>query len=108
MLEKRRNNISIRLKQNLRSRIWHALKKGNKKENFQELIGCTTDFLKTYLEKLFKEGMNWENYGARWHIDHIIPCCKFDLTIKQQRIECFNYKNLQPLFAEDNLKKNKF
>jgi hypothetical protein len=53
---------------------------------------------------MFTEGMSWDNYGE-WHIDHILPCSSFDLAdIEQQKI-CFNYKNLQPLWAEDNLRK---
>jgi hypothetical protein len=24
--------------------------------------------------------MNWENYGPVWHVDHIKPCNKFDLS----------------------------
>ena len=61
--------------------------------------------LKDYLQSKFENGMTWENYG-KWHIDHIRPCASFDLTdIEQQKI-CFNYKNLQPLWAEDNFKKS--
>jgi hypothetical protein len=107
-INKKKNNINLRLQQNLRSRIWHALKSGNKKENFQELIGCSVEELKKYLESKFSSGMSWDNYGTKWHVDHIKPCCLFDMTIKEQRLECFNYKNLQPLLAEENLSKNRF
>ena len=51
--------------------------------------------------------MSWDNYGD-WHIDHIIPCAAFDLTDIEQQKKCFNYKNLQPLWAEENLKKLDF
>lgn len=106
--DKKNSNINLRLQQNLRSRIWHALKNGNKKENFEELIGCSLEELKQHLESKFSSGMSWDNYGRVWHVDHIKPCCLFDMTIKEQRLECFNYKNLQPLLAEENLSKNKF
>ena len=52
--------------------------------------------------------MNWNNYGE-WHIDHIKPCSLFNLELEEEQLECFNYKNLQPLWAIDNIKKgNKY
>ena len=71
-----------------------------------ELVGCTIEELKIYLEKQFKEGMTWENRGIVWHIDHIKPISKFDLTNEEEQKKCFHYTNLQPLFAIDNLRKS--
>lgn len=52
--------------------------------------------------------MSWDNYGLTgWHIDHIIPCYNFDLTNPVEQALCFHYSNLQPLWAEKNLSKNK-
>ena len=52
--------------------------------------------------------MSWENHGT-WHIDHRVPCAKFDLTKKEEQEKCFHYTNLQPLWAKDNLSKgNKY
>ena len=48
--------------------------------------------------------MNWDNYG-QWELDHIKPCCSFDLTKGKEQEECFNYQNLQPLWKIDNIKK---
>lgn len=49
--------------------------------------------------------MSWDNFGE-WYIDHIKPCCSFDLTDIEQQKKCFHYTNLQPLWAIDNLKKS--
>ena len=49
--------------------------------------------------------MTWDNYGD-WHVDHIRPCCSFDLTKIEEQNICFHYTNLQPLWAEENFKKN--
>jgi hypothetical protein len=63
------------------------------------------DELWKHLEKQFKDGMTRQNQGE-WHIDHIKPCSLFDLTDPEQQKECHNYKNLQPLWAIDNIKKS--
>jgi hypothetical protein len=70
----------------------------------EKLIGCKSkDFIK-YMEFRFVEGMSWDNYGE-WHIDHIIPCSKFNLYNQDELNKCFNYKNLQPLWATINIAK---
>ena len=60
-----------------------------------------------YLERKFQPGMTWRNQSRfGWHIDHIKPCSKFDLSDPIQQKICFNYKNLQPLWAEENIRKS--
>jgi hypothetical protein len=48
--------------------------------------------------------MTRENHGL-WHVDHIRPCALFDLKCPVNNKLCFHYTNLQPLWAEDNIKK---
>jgi hypothetical protein len=48
--------------------------------------------------------MAWDNYGE-WHLDHVIPLAHFDLTSPAQVKAACNYRNLQPLWASDNLSK---
>jgi hypothetical protein len=104
-----KNDIQHRLKIVLRSRILSALKNKNitKNKKTSELIGCDIPSFKKYLEQLFKIGMSWENFGE-WEIDHKIPCCLFDLTDVEHQKVCFNFRNLQPLWWEENAKKNKY
>jgi hypothetical protein len=99
-------NKSYKVRDNISRRIRSAINNGYKSKKTLELLGCSIEELKKYLEKQFREGMSWKNYGLYgWHIDHIIPCSSFDLTnIDQQKI-CFHYTNLQPLWAKDNLSK---
>ena len=70
----------------------------------EKLLGCTFEYFIEYLQRLFKVGMTWKNYG-KWHIDHIKPCASFDLSKLEAQKKCFHYTNLQPLWAEENLKK---
>ena len=48
--------------------------------------------------------MTWENYG-KWHLDHIKPLCQ--AKDNDEALLLNHYTNLQPLWAEDNLKKNR-
>jgi hypothetical protein len=41
--------------------------------------------------------MNWDNYDTFWSIDHVIPVCKFDLTIEDEKFKCCNWSNLIPV-----------
>jgi len=68
-------------------------------------LGCTIEELRIYLESKFQVGMTWDNYGE-WHIDHIIPLSKFNLEDREEFLKACNYENLQPLWAEANLKKS--
>ncbi|MCI4437669.1 MAG: hypothetical protein JHC33_12755, partial [Ignisphaera sp.] len=83
------------------SRIRTALKRNIALKNTKsiKLLGCDVSFLKLYIESKFLPTMTWENYGKYWHIDHIIPCASFDLSIEEEQKKCFHYTNLQPLFA---------
>lgn len=109
-------DMNKRLARNLRGKIHSALS-GRYKKSMRaiKLLGCSIEFLKQYLKSKFKNGMSWENYGRgwygkgmkEWHIDHIKPCCTFDLTKPEEQSKCFNYKNLQPLWWKDNLIKGR-
>lgn len=101
--ERRKVDVIYRISGNLRTRIWWAVK-NNKLNSSIEYLGCDVGFYKKYLESLFTEGMSWDNYGE-WHIDHIRPISSFDLLEEEEMVECFNYKNTQPLWAFDNLSK---
>lgn len=107
-LARRRRDPLYRIRCQLRSRLWGALKSQGlrKSKKTMERIGCDLPFLRCWLELDFRDGMTWENYGKVWHIDHILPCASFDLSDPEQQKECFNYKNLQALPAKENLSKS--
>lgn len=94
-----------RILHNTRSRIWQALKGIRKSARTIELIGCTIEQLWLHLEGKFKAGMTRANYGPVWHVDHVTPCAKFDLTHEDNQRACFHFTNLQPLFVRENLSK---
>lgn len=104
---RRKNDICFKLSENLRTRIRGSIKRNSKSRKTFNLIGCTIEEFKYYIEGKFKEGMTWENYGHdTWHIDHIRPCASFDLSDPEQQKLCFHYTNCQPLWAYENLSKS--
>jgi len=88
----------------MRRRIRAILKSKNLRRRLpsETLVGCSYSELKIYLESKFENGMSWENQGS-WHIDHIIPLSSANTESEIYKL-CY-FTNLQPLWAEDNLKK---
>ena len=109
--QKKRYNTDLKFKMRriLSARLCIALhhtKHGRalKHSRTLDMLGCTIDFFMQHIEQQFQPGMTWQNHG-QWHIDHIKPCASFDLTDPAQQKTCFNFSNMQPLWAEDNMKK---
>jgi hypothetical protein len=75
----------------------------SKSSRTQQILGDDWDVIKKYFEKLFVDGMCWENYGL-WHIDHILPIST--ATCEEDVIRLNHYTNLRPLWAEDNINKS--
>lgn len=104
--KRKKNSISRRLASRLRKRLIRAVESEAKSGSAVRDLGCSIEFLKDYLASKFQPGMSWDNWGTKgWHIDHIVPLASFDLTDREQFLEACNYKNLQPLWAIDNLAK---
>lgn len=101
-----KSNPMLSISNRMRARIHSALKRSGTYKNNRtfEIIGCSKTTLKKHLESLFLPGMSWENRG-KWHIDHIVPIAAFDLLNESEFLAAFHYKNLQPLWASDNLAK---
>lgn len=99
-------DIPYRLARVLRARVRSALKNEYKTSSAVTSLGCSVDFLKTYLESLFQPEMNWENHSKEgWHIDHIVPISSAKNS--EEMFKLCHYSNLQPLWAKENLSKGK-
>lgn len=94
------------LKMRERTRVRQGLKvQGTHKAGpTAELLGCTWIEFFRHIESLFADGMSWQNMNE-WHVDHVKPLAQFDLSDPEQQKLAFHYKNHQPLWALDNLKK---
>jgi hypothetical protein len=104
-----KNDPLFKLKKNLRTRIWFALKQNKYKKYSStiEIIGCSFEELREYIESKFEPWMSWDNYGLfnselnyGWDIDHIIP-----LAIAKNEeglLKLNHFNNLQPLCSYTN------
>lgn len=102
--KKRLNDIHFYLKELMRTRLNQALKRKTKTGSAIKDMGCTIEELKNHIESKFIDGMSWLNKG-QWHLDHILPISKFDLTNRDEFLKAVHYTNIQPLWAVDNRKK---
>ena len=76
--QKTKRHLKYIILRALRRRLSDTIRKvgANKKASTMEILGCSAEDFKNYLENKFREGMIWENYGT-WHIDHFYPCDSF-------------------------------
>jgi len=99
------SNPKNKIKNSLRSRINELMNKKYNNPRTLYLVGCDYNFLIEYIEKKFTKDMSWDNYGYYgWHLDHIIPLST--AKTEEEIYKLYHYTNLQPLWAEDNLKKS--
>lgn len=104
--QRKRTDPEFAIKCHLRARLADLIGAGKCKRDKSAIAmtGASVSELRRHLEKQFKRGMSWKNHGE-WHIDHIIPCAMFDLTDPRQQSICFNYLNLRPCWATENIRK---
>ncbi len=102
------NTVKGKLVYCMKGGIRRSLRNSSKEGRMWEsLVGYTWGDLKRHIEKQFILGMSWENYGPVWHIDHKIPISAFNFSSPEDIDfkRCWSLKNLQPLWANDNVRK---
>jgi len=101
--EKYNTDVTFRINKRMRNTINKYISRKQKSTN--EIIGCSSSELIEHLERQFKDGMSWENYGQNgWVIDHIYPLAK--AKSEDELYELNHYTNLQPLWWYENLDKS--
>ena len=96
-----RSSISKSILKSMKS---HSYKKLSKT---QEILGCSFNDFKLYIESKFEYWMNWDNRGLYngelnhgWDLDHIIPISS--AKTESEVITLNHYKNFQPLCSKIN------
>jgi hypothetical protein len=79
----------------------------SKKTRTFEILGCSFEEFKTYLESKFESWMTWENYGKYngelnygWDIDHRVPLST--ATTEDELLKLLHFSNCQPLCSKIN------
>ena len=111
-LDKKLKNISRNINRNIRRSF---KKKGMvKSKTVCEILGCSYQDFKLYIELQFESWMNWDNYGLYngkfnygWDLDHIVP--KSIAKTEEDILKLNHYTNFRPLCSKTNrdIKKNK-
>ena len=114
--EIRKKNTIKYLNEKIGNSIRTSLKNNGfrKSSRTHEILGCSSQDLKIYLESKFEDWMSWENHGKYngelnygWDIDHIIPISS--VNSEEDIIKLNHHTNLQPLCSYVNryIKANK-
>ena len=108
----------LRMVSSLRTRTAAAFRKIDsiKDTSTMEIVGCSRIELKQWIENQFHPNpdngiqMTWDNFGKistdnnTWNVDHNIPLA-YAGTDWKKIMELTHYRNLQPLWAIENVRK---
>ena len=106
--ERRSKDACFRLSVVLRQRLCSAVKGNARSGSAVRDLGCSIEDLKSHIERQWTGSMSWENWGrgpGTWQIDHVYPMAQTDLTDRAQLLAVCNWRNLQPLWHGDNVRK---
>lgn len=107
-----KSDLIYKLNNNIRCSITATMRRNNfmKKNKTIDILGCTIEEFKIYIESKFEPWMNWENYGnwngcttdisQSWDLDHIIPTSL--ANTEEELIKLNHYTNFQPLCSYVN------
>ena len=114
--EKYHSDRFFALKENIRTNLKTIFKTNNfsKKNKTIDILGCSSEQFKLFIESKWESWMTWDNYGLYngelnygWDIDHIIPTSL--AQDEETLIRLWHHSNLQPLCSYYNrhIKTNK-
>lgn len=99
---------SIRINASMSHRMRDGIVERKEGRSWRTFVSYSLEQLTAHLQRQFRKGMTWANYGSHWHIDHITPLSSFDIQSfdSDEFRAAWALTNLQPLWARDNKTKN--
>jgi len=115
--ERMKSDSIFKLKRNIKNTIKGSFRRKHYKRNQKviDILGCSIEEFKLYLESKFETWMSWENHGLYngdfnygWDIDHIIPISS--AKTEEDILKLSHFLNFQPLCSKINreIKKSKY
>lgn len=111
--KKRQTDELWLLKEQIRSHVGRAFREAGitKDSKTFEILGCTAEEFKQYIESKFEPWMSWDNRSRGnsqivteekqyWDLDHIIPLT--EAKTKEDVLRLSHYTNFQPLCSYYN------
>ena len=104
-----KSDVLFKLSTQIRTSINNSIKRNgyNKISKTYDILGCSFEEFRIYLESKFEVWMTWENRGLYngefnygWDIDHIIPVSS--AKNEEDIIKLNHYTNFQPLCSYIN------
>ena len=105
---KRRNDPLFALNSRISCLLRDGLKRTKNGRKWQDIVGYSINDLRQHIENQFKDDMSWDYFlSGKIHIDHKIPQSAFNYSCPDDPDfkKCWALKNLQPLWASDNIRK---
>jgi len=101
---RRQIDPAFKLAGGLRSKMYKFMN-GIQSQTASNLLCCTKDDFVEWMKFQLKPGMTMENHGSLWHMDHVIPVARFDLTVPEEQQRCWHWSNFQPMNGSENMSK---
>lgn len=102
-----KNDHNFKAQRILRLQVTRLIKTARleKTTSTETIVGYSSEQFKNNIESKFEAGMNWDNYGNVWQIDHVKPVALFDMT----NLDCLkrvnSLDNLVPMFIDKHRSK---
>lgn len=104
--ERYHNDPNFRMRKILRTRLIKTIKGIKTSKSLMSYVDVDILTFVKWIEYQWHDNMSWDNYGSLWEVDHVIPCSSYDLTIEENKKECFHWSNMRPLLKTQNMSKS--
>ena len=58
-------------------------------------FGIDVERFRNWIALQFEPDLNWDNFGTRWQLEHVLPSQYFQLEKEEERRLCWNFINIR-------------